>query len=153
VVEYAQEVAQQMIVGFGQLIDNPAGDIKNKSFHPFSYKTTTDVVIILYSSITSIKHTHVLILKSFVGRLEQSRADLHFGNRLVHSKGSGNERSMSLNKAAVTSTGTFSRQTSSQMSIFSRSSRTKRAFADFLNIPWVNGPLEKIWCNMPCKTF
>lgn len=58
-VKYAQEVAQQMIVGFGQLIDNPAGNRKNKSLDPFGYKTTTDVVIILYSYIYSyINITH-----------------------------------------------------------------------------------------------
>lgn len=85
-----------------------------------------------------------LILNSFVCRLGQSRAALQFGNRLVHSKGSGKERSMSLNRAAVTRTGIFSRQTSSQVSIFSRSSRTNLALADFLNIPWVKGPLENI---------
>jgi len=31
VVEYAQEVAQQMIIGFGQLIDNPVGERKIKT--------------------------------------------------------------------------------------------------------------------------
>lgn len=107
--------------------------------------------VVALSSHRKARATYILILNSFVRRLGQSRADLHFGNRLVHSSGSGKERSMSLNSAAVTSTGTFSRHTSSQPSIFSRSSRTNRAFADFLNMPWVNGPLVNIWCNIACR--
>jgi len=94
--------------------------------------------------------TYILILYNLVGRFGHSIAALHLGNKLVHSNGSGKDRNRSLNSAAVTNTGTFSRHTSSQTSIFSRSSRTSLAFADFLNIPWVNGPLENIWRNIAC---
>lgn len=134
-------MAQQLVVGLGQLIDNPVND---QSVFALKKKTVINCqgrvrLWCLYDG-----RAHILILYSFVGRLEQSSADLHFGKKFVHSNGSGKERNKSLNRAAVTSTGTFSRQTSSQTSIFSRSSRTNLAFADFLNIPCVNGPLENI---------
>lgn len=83
-----------------------------------------------------------------------SRLAIQSGNRWEVRSGSGRDRRKSLSSAETAIIGASSRQAVSPVdSSWSLSSLTILTFADFRNIPWVNGPFANNCCNITSTGF